>query len=179
MLHIRRARTEEYGAVWDFYARLIDEMAEAEYRPGWQKGVYPTAEFLRRSIGNGELYLGLCQGELAAVMVVNHQCTQGYETIPWRVQALPEEVAVVHALGVLPSYHGRGIAKEMVQGALQIARESGQKVVRLDVLGTNLPAQNLYLGMGFVYMGTLELFYEDTGLTDYLLYEYPLPPRSD
>lgn len=35
----------------------------------------------------------------------------------------------------------------------------------------------LYVGypsMGFQYITTLKLFYEDTGLTDFLLYELPL-----
>lgn len=29
-------------------------------------------------------------------------------------------------------------------------------------------------GMGFQYRETIKLFYEDTGLTDFLLYEYVL-----
>ena len=42
------------------------------------------------------------------------------------------------------------------------------------MLGGNLPAEKLYTAAGFQYRGTIKLFYEDTGLTDFLLYELPL-----
>lgn len=58
--------------------------------------------------------------------------------------------------------------------AIHIARTKRQRALRLDVLGTNLPAQKLYTAMGFQYRTTLKLFYEDTGTTDYLLYELVL-----
>lgn len=48
------------------------------------------------------------------------------------------------------------------------------KAIRLDVLGGNIPASKLYESMGFKYIETLKLFYEDTGLTDFLLYELVL-----
>ena len=35
-------------------------------------------------------------------------------------------------------------------------------------------AQKLYERVGFQYRGTLQLYYEDTGLTDFRLYEYIL-----
>ena len=49
-----------------------------------------------------------------------------------------------------------------------------QKVIRLDVLAGNVPAEKLYTGLGFKYMDTLRMYYEDTGWTDYELYEYVL-----
>ena len=48
------------------------------------------------------------------------------------------------------------------------------KAIRLDVLWNNESAKQLYLTKGFDHIGTIELFYEDTGLTDYDLYEYRL-----
>ena len=46
------------------------------------------------------------------------------------------------------------------------------KAVRLDVLKGNVPAERLYKGMGFHYVSTVKLFYEDTGRVDFELYEY-------
>ena len=34
--------------------------------------------------------------------------------------------------------------------------------------------RQLYSSMGFQYRDTIQLFYDDTGLTDYMLYEYLL-----
>ena len=62
----------------------------------------------------------------------------------------------------------------MVQKAIDIAKETGMKAIRLDVLGGNIPAERLYQGFGFRYMATLKMYYEDTGWTDFKLYEYVL-----
>ena len=67
-----------------------------------------------------------------------------------------------------------GYAKAMVQKAIDIAIETGMKAIRLDVLGGNIPAERLYQGFGFRYMATLKMYYEDTGWTDFKLYEYVL-----
>ena len=43
-----------------------------------------------------------------------------------------------------------------------------------EVLGGNVPAERLYTGQGFTCRGTVRMFYDDTGWTDYGLYEYLL-----
>ena len=62
----------------------------------------------------------------------------------------------------------------MVRFALDLARDMGRRAVRLDVLRGNLRARRLYTGMGFVRVAAVPMFYEDTGLTDFELYEYAL-----
>lgn len=54
------------------------------------------------------------------------------------------------------------------------ARNNQQKAIRLDVLGGNVPAEKFYTQIGFQYMDTLQMYYEDTGWTEYRLYEYVL-----
>lgn len=174
MICIDKAAPADFAAVWAFYSQLIDDMADAAFHPGWKKGVYPAEEFIRSSLERGELYLARLDGAMAGAMVINHACVSGYETIGWAAAAAPEEVSVIHALGVSPALQGKGVAGEMVQEAVRLAREAGQKAIRLDVLKGNLPAQKLYTAAGFRYMGAVKLFYEDTGLTDFLLYELVL-----
>ena len=173
-MELRTANENEWKKVKAFYWQLIEQMDSALYKPGWKKEIYPTDEFLMDSIRNKELYVLLSESNHMASMILNHKCTDGYEKIHWNITATPQEITVVHALGVLPDYQGQGIAKLMVQEAIRTAKENGQKAVRLDVLSTNIPAQKLYSDMGFNYMDTIQLFYEDTGSTNYLLYEYTL-----
>ena len=173
-LNIRAAAEGDYPAVRAFYYDLTDEMADTPFRPGWEKDVYPTQDFLRDSIRRGELYLGFLAGELAACMVVNGQYNEGYRTAAWGVEAADEALLVIHALGVRRAVSGRGLAKTMARYALALARRQGKKAVRLDVLGGNLPAERAYTAVGFRYVDTLTMFYEDTGWTDYKLFEYPL-----
>ena len=66
---------------------------------------------------------------------------------------------------------GQGIAKQMVAFAAQTAGKNRMKAIRLDVLKQNVPAAKLYLSMGFQYIDTVKMFYEDTGLADFQLYE--------
>ena len=60
----------------------------------------------------------------------------------------------------------------MVRKAIELARETGMKAIRLDVLENNYPAENLYIGFGFQYRDTLKMYYEDTGWTNFKLFEY-------
>ena len=81
---------------------------------------------------------------------------------------------VIHMLGVHGDFAGRGLAKEMVRFALELAKAAGMKAVRLDVLKGNVPAEKLYEGEGFKLVDTAKLFYEDTGRVDFKMYEYEI-----
>ena len=174
MLEIRSARPDEFQAVRAFYHRLIDLMRGAEYKPGWEKDVYPDQDQLRQAIDKQQLYVGELEGETVCAMILNRQCNDGYRGAPWRVEAGPEQVAVIHALGVLPTLQRRGLAREMVRFAMDKAREQGSLALRLDVLTGNLPAEKLYLGLGFYRVSTARMYYPDTGWTEFDLYEYDL-----
>ena len=75
-------------------------------------------------------------------------------------------------------HRGKGRAKQMVRFAVDYARKNRHKVIRIDVLKGNRNAKKLYSGMSFRYLHTLPMFYEDTGWTDFELYEYPLLPYN-
>lgn len=61
---LRKAKENEYETVREFYHSMIDHMKDAEYKPMWEKDVYPAPEFLRQSIQNEELYIGLLNNEV-------------------------------------------------------------------------------------------------------------------
>ena len=84
------------------------------------------------------------------------------------------EFMVIHMLGVHSDFAGRGLAKEMVRFAIETAGAAGMKAIRLDVLKGNVPAERLYPAMGFSYVDTIKLFYEDTGRVDFELFELVL-----
>lgn len=173
-MKITKAETAQYGDVRAFYHTLTDAMSELPYGAGWIKDVYPAPEYLRDSIGAGELYVGTEGDMIVSAMILNGRCNESYRAFTWPTEAGDGEVAVIHALGVHPSRFRRGYAAEMVKYAVELARRNGRKVIRLDVLKGNLPAERLYSGLGFRYLHTLPMYYEDTGWTDYELYEYRL-----
>lgn len=171
---IRRAQPSEFAAVKSFYYELIDQMQDAEHKPAWEKGVYPSDGYLRESVALGNLWLCESDGRIAAAMIFNNECNAGYKDVKWAVDAAMDQAMVIHALGVMPAWQGKGLAGKMVRKAVEIASERGQRAIRLDVLEGNLPAERLYVRHGFRYVDTLQMFYEDTGWTNFKLYEYVL-----
>ena len=81
---------------------------------------------------------------------------------------------VIHALGVHPRFGGKGLGARMVEAAIAIARESGIKAIRLDVLEGNEPARRIYLACGFESITSVQMFYENTGLANFELFELAL-----
>ncbi len=173
-MEIRLAKTPELHAVCDFYWSLIAAAAESEYPPGWQKEVYPTTEMLCTAIRQEELFLGLEKGEIIAAAIVDHEGNESYRSCDWPTKAAPEEVTMIHALGVHPGHTRQGLARQLLDAIIARAKDCSQRCIRLDVLKGKLPAERLYQAAGFHLLHELEMFYEDTGWTLFLLYELAL-----
>jgi len=169
---IIKAVPDQYEDVRSFYHSLIDAMEGSVVYVGWQKDIYPAPEFLEGSISRGELYIVLEADQIVGAMVCNHDSNESYPGSVWQIEAKGDEVLLIHALGVHPDHARKGYAKAMVRKAIELARETGMKAIRLDVLENNYPAENLYIGFGFQYRDTLKMYYEDTGWTNFKLFEY-------
>lgn len=61
-------------------------MEHREFKPGWEKDVYPTQDFLHSS-KNAELYIGELDGRMVSCMVANHAYNNGYKQVQWSVDA--------------------------------------------------------------------------------------------
>lgn len=173
-MKISAAKINDYKRVQEFYWEICELMADSPFDIKWKKEIYPANELLRSSLAKGELYIMEEAGEITGAMILNHEGNESYAGARWSVEASADRVMVIHALGIRPKYQGRGLSKLLVAEAEKIARESGQLAIRLDMLRSNVPALKLYESAGFVYQGTLPMFYEDTGWTEFLLYEKPL-----
>lgn len=172
----QKASPNEFDRIRAFYWALIDAMAADNDKIGWKKGIYPTDEFLRDSLERGTLYTLTHQQQLAACVIVNSDTNEGYAGVPWRVDCADSAVLIPHALAVSPALQGQGIGRAVVAQVQDLARRTGKQAVRLDILGTNAAAERLYTGMGFQFVQAKPMFYEDTGWTEYKLYEWPCEP---
>lgn len=171
---IRKAEASEFQAVRGFYHQLIDELEGAQYSAGWEKDVYPANEYLQEALKKEQLYVGVKEGQIMGAMILNHDCNESYEKVKFEHDFAPEKILVIHALGVMPSHGAKGYGKKLVEEAIAVAKEQQVQAIRLDVLKGNLPAEKLYTSMGFQYIDAVTMFYEDTGWTDYEVYEYVL-----
>ena len=172
MTLIRLAKIEEYEQVIQFYYDTIDMLNKSEFSSLWKKDVYPSNAYIRQSIENGQLWVYEMDGQIISSMVLNHECNEGYRSVKWPTEFEKEEIFVIHAFGVLPSIHGKGIGSQMLKNAIEYAAKNNVKVIRLDVLADNVPAVRLYTKNGFSYVDSTCMYYEDTGWTDFKLFEY-------
>ena len=173
-MEIRAAGPEEEEAVVSFYGEMIDKMQACEYRPTWKLGVYPTGEGLRALVEKRQVFLGLEGQRIVAAMVLNHDCNESYADVHWETSAAEDEITVLHLLCVLPEFGGGGRGRQMLDFARNYAAAGAQKVIRLDVMEENLPAIRLYDAAGFRRLETRRMFYESTGWTNFVMYEYAL-----
>lgn len=187
MLTVRKARSDEAEQVVALYTRMIDEMRGADFDVRWEHDVHPSPAFLRASVAAGETYVGVLDADdpdaartegasrLACALIMNSEADEGYERGAWQVDAAPDEVAVLHVVGTLSAFHGRGFAHQLVNASIDAARAAGKKAVRLDTFTTNTRGRGLYESCGFVCVGEYPRFYlhiDPTLAT--ALYEYAL-----
>ena len=171
-MHLVQAHDLE--TVKEHYINVIKNTPEIEQYARWAYGKHPTDEGLRSYIENGEMYLltdrGIVAGMVAFVM---HQGPD-YETVPWAERLENDQVATLHLLAVCPEYQGRALGITILELADELAKQQGKRAMRLDVLESNLPAQHMYEKAGYVYRGKQRWYAENTGWTNFLLYEKSL-----
>ncbi len=187
-LIIRKAGPREYERALSFYYTLTDKLRSAEYDPRWRREVYPSRAYIKNAVEKGEMYFAVLPKEktekagdgeedtdvILGAMVINGSAADGYETAPWHTEAGDGEFSVIHTFCVDPDFSHRGIGRRMLAEAKRIAKEAGSRTVRLDVLTDNFHAIHLYEGAGFRFVTKLTLYYDNTGLCDFLLYDYAL-----
>lgn len=170
----RLATADDFDATWQLYADVCAQAPNDAYGPQWTLGVYPAKGDISGHIEAGEMYLGLMGGvPVAAMVLVPHEDPE-YAAIDWPSGAKEDEVSAIHLLTVHPSIRGRHGGTELVRRAIELSRSMGKRAVHLDVIPGNLAASRIYLTAGFAFVGLREVFYEDTGLMSFEMYEYVL-----
>ena len=56
-MRIQKANSIQFQPVRAFYHAVIDGVGDSTDSVGWKKDIYPSPDFLKNSIGNGELYI--------------------------------------------------------------------------------------------------------------------------
>ena len=172
---IRCAEEKDFRELRQFYARMCEVLGEKDFLPEGDKGGFPSDEMVKNAIAEKDQFIGIEDGQIVAAYIMNHDCDEAYHTVRWLTDAEDKEMVVLHALRVLPEYGGRGYSKQLVQHAIDTARERGLKSIRLDCIEGNDIPQKMYMSFGFAYVDTVEITYVDIGIPrKFLLYEFAL-----
>lgn len=154
------------------YLEVIEQTPGMAEYTRWKYGQHPSDEMLQGYINRGEMYVYTEEETVKGMVAITMYQGEDYEDVSWGRMLQKDEVAVLHILAVCPAYQKQGIAEKMIREAINLAAEHNKKAVRLDSLGSNIPAQKMYEKLGFVYRGKLQLYAENTGLTDFKFYEW-------
>lgn len=149
MGEIRRGTPEDIPAVAAIYDRILKEEEAGRAAVGWARGVYPTESTAREALEAGELFVMTADGALTAAARINRTQVPVYSQVPWRWEAPPERVMVLHTLVVDPLQKGRGHGSAFVAFYEDYARERGCPYLRMDTNEKNAAARALYARLGY------------------------------
>ena len=173
-LRFEKAKKEDLDLVRTFYWKLIDSSDVLGQILQWKKNLYPADADWLAYIHNEEMYL-LYEGEcLVGAVALTTSQSNGYKDIDWQIDVRDDAVLVTHLLAIDPLQQGRGFATSALDQIVTMAKNMGKKVVRLDAIETNRPAQCLYEKYGFKKCGWTREYYESVGLAGFYFYEFVL-----
>jgi ribosomal protein S18 acetylase RimI-like enzyme len=145
-MDIRPATVEDVNGVVPMVERLTAFLAErdaAKYEPVPQVGEMYQSWLKARAQDPRAVFL---VAERSPGHLVGFLIGTAEREIPiYRLR----EYGFVHDVWVEPDYRNEGLARQMVTLAGERFRQIGVRQVRLDVLVTNTPAQNLFASCGF------------------------------
>lgn len=173
-LRLEKAKTEDLNRIRAFYWHLIDSSETLAQILQWKKDLYPADSDWMSYIHKGELYLIYEAEYLVGAVALTTSQSNGYKKVNWQMDVEDDEVLVTHLLAIDPSQQGRGVATSALDHIVAVAKNMGKKVVRLDAIETNVPAQRLYEKYGFKKCGWAQEFYESVGLAGFYFYEFVL-----
>lgn len=169
---MRQADISDFENIVELYKYVINHTSDMGKYARWVYGQHPTDEMIKEYIYKDAMYVLEEDGKLLAAMAVTLSQGDDYHSINWQQDLQDDEVAVVHILCVNPDYQKQKIGKRMIEEAIQLAKQTGKKAVRLDALESNTPAHKMYEALGFQCRGKLNLYAENTGWTNFLFFEF-------
>ena len=156
---IRYAEEKDFIELRQFYDGMCKVLSGKDFLPEGDKGGFPPDEMIKDAIKERNQFIGI----------------EAYHAVKWLIDANDNDTVVLHALRVLPEYGGRGYSKQLVQHAIDTARERNLKSIRLDCIEGNDIPQKMYMSFGFKYVDKVEITYVDIGVPrKFLLYEFVL-----
>lgn len=140
VMKIKQASMCDFEKIILFYNVMCAVLGEKDFLPDGNKGGFPSQDMVRDAIYSGSQFIGVENDKIVAAYIMNHDCDNAYHTVQWHIDAVENEVVVLHALRVLPDYGGQGYSKQLVEHAIQTAKSWGQKAIRLDcIVGNDVP----------------------------------------
>lgn len=151
-LCFRRGTMADLDGVFRLFTAAIAEMNRNNI-PQWDE-LYPDRAILSEDIEKNQLFVGMAEGEIASVYVLNSECDEEYKNGDWRYPNA--SFCVIHRLCVNPKFQNRGIGNLTMRHIEAQIKQEGFESVRLDAFTRNPYALKMYDKLGYVIVGTAD-----------------------
>lgn len=173
MFTMRQARAEDLDSVIRLYQTMEKDSHLLLCKPEClMEPVQPA--FLEHSVVHRQLIVGFWNDELVGAVVINHEPHPEFSQVHWSLEVDEAYVGIIHCLAVLPKYQSLGQGRLLLVGATRWARGQGIKVLRYDVLKSDIPLQHLVAQSGFRFCETVMRRLCDRKSYPYGMYELVL-----
>ena len=164
----RIASIDDIDKIMLFYNDIIDNQRYDEYTPMWTKDVYPCFDDISYHLKNNKIYIGENDIEIVSCLVFQIGEEDMYKDVNWVIK---DDVGVIHLLAINSKYRRLGYGEDILNMAINDNKDK-VKTIHLDVMLSNLSASKMYESFGFKYIDKKDVYYEDTGHIQAMLYEY-------
>ncbi len=146
---IRRAQLEELGKLMELYAQAREFMA-AHGNPGQWGTTYPEESLVRRDVEQGNCFVCVAEGRIAAVFYYHLGEDETYQVIEKGHWLNDQPYGVVHR--ITSDGRTKGMASYCLAWALGQCRN-----MKIDTHRDNVVMQNLLKKNGFSYCGIIHV----------------------
>ncbi|MFC3748088.1 GNAT family N-acetyltransferase [Paenibacillus sp. GCM10012306] len=148
---IRTAHKDELEEIMKLIAKCVKVM-QGGGSDQWDE-YYPNKEVIGNDIESGTLYVYEDNQAIAGILVLDENQAEAYETITWEQNQGPH--LIMHRLAVHPEVQGKGIARQLIAFAEELALQNGYTSIRLDTYAMNTRALELYPRLGYQLRGEI------------------------
>ena len=148
-MKITLATPENLDAIMEMYNSCVQGMLALGIDQ-WDES-YPNRTIIEQDLKEGCYYIGVLDHEIIAGMRVDKIQDPTYLNVNWTDKS--NNFMVVHRLGSKTKVWNKGIGKQMMDFAENIAIESGCSSFRLDTYSHNTKAIEFYKKLGIRGIG--------------------------
>jgi ribosomal protein S18 acetylase RimI-like enzyme len=120
---------------------------------------YPSLSQIEIDIRHKELFVIVVHKTIQGCVVLNEVQDKEYFELDWLTDN-NENHLVVHRLGIHPDSQGKGLARQLMDFAENLAKDRKYKSIRLDTFSQNTKNQAFYKKRGYKEVGSVFLSYK-------------------
>ncbi|NRF90172.1 GNAT family N-acetyltransferase [Paenibacillus frigoriresistens] len=149
---IMRLESNDKSGVMSLFRSVTQDLKRKGIHQ-WDR-FYPNGIVIGRDLRNKNLFGISMDAQIVAVVVLDTKQSAKYSALQW--SDTQGKSACIHRLAVHPEYQGRGLGKQLLQFAENLAGQQGNSSIRLDVYTGNRGALSMYSRAGYHQVGEIK-----------------------